>query len=204
MDINFTPSLVRDFQRIYSISEQLCVEYAGSTRWDGFKFSQPTSCTDGLQHRVSPSFSDLNQYIVYHTHPIPTDLVGNFFTLPSADDWKVYLDYCPYLQVNVICERLGYLIVDTTGIDLWNKPTPENILNLMGYFACEHDLNHSVHYRENVSFDYITDVTIDEWKDTIRKLSHLLQFHYNIKIDWYTYSETAPVSLRDKDSFMIP
>lgn len=204
MNLNFTRELVNDFQRIYFLSEQQSIEYAGSTYWDGFKFSLPTASTDGLLHRVSPSWNDLQQYIVYHTHPIPVDLVGNFFTLPSADDWSLYLEYCPELQINVICERFGYLVIDTTEVDPWNKPTSESIVTLMNAFANEHSLHHSVHYRDSVTYEYVSDVTVYEWRDIVRKLSHLLQFHYSIKINFYEYSELAGISLIDKDTLMIP
>lgn len=209
LGLRLSRKLVDDFKRIYSKSFENQIEHVGSVQFmvknvRGYvKFNNPTVSTNYSFTKVTPRISELNSYIMYHSHPIPRDDPANTFTIPSFDDFAVYINFYPYVQVNIILERNGYYVIDLIETNQFKKPSLSDVKKFWvneimrsGKFV-----NFSRLYRDI----YFFVVDPDSWQRTINGfVNSSMMSKFGISVKYYKYSELAPITLLDKSQIMLP
>lgn len=209
LGLRLSRKLVDDFKRIYSKSFENQIEHVGSVQFmvknvRGYvKFNKPTVSTNRSFTKVAPRTNELNSYIMYHTHPIPRDDPDNTFTLPSFDDFSVYINFYPYIQANIILERNGYYVIDLIENDQFKKPSLSDVKN---YWTNEimtsgKFINFSRVYRGI----YFYSANPGSWQQTINGfVNSSMMSKFGISVKYYKYSELAPITLLDKTQIMLP
>jgi len=190
-----------ELKRINDLSQRGGVEYAGYTSWNGFEFTKPTARTDNRKGSVDIPVECLNEHVVYHTHPTPGE---GLFSLPSERDFEMFVAMYPYVQVHLILERDGFLVVSFD----WcahNKPDPKIAYDIFTSFLKCHHVDQRVVTLDGFTF-YMSDVS--EWSYavnqhvssfTTRSLGLEIRF-----VPWEEDSREIPVLLRNVDRMMLP
>jgi hypothetical protein len=148
-----------------------------------------------------PSTTDIDSYVVYHSHPVPP---GNrmLFTIPSVQDIREYVRSYPHVQANIILEKHGYYVVDLIESDVFNKPNADDVVRFYNSILDSGKFNRVLTVHRNIMF-FNSDAT--RWKKTINGyVNKLMRSKFGISIRYYTYDELADITLIDKNKIMIP
>lgn len=189
-----------ELKRINILSQTRCVEYTGYTSWNGFEFSKPTTHTDNRKGSVEVPTECLGHHVVYHTHPTPRD---GLFSLPSERDFETFVAMFPYVQVHLILERDGFLVV-TFDWCAHDKPNPKMAYDIFRSFLKDHHVDRRVVTLDGFTF-YTSDVS--EWTYAVNEhISAFAKRFLGMEIQFVSWgdAEVVPIFLRDIDRMMLP
>jgi hypothetical protein len=207
MGVRLSRRLVNDLKNVYRESYERQIEHVGSTQFTvkntrGYvKFMTPSRRTNERFDSVMPSTTDIDSYVVYHSHPVPP---GNrmLFTIPSVQDIREYVRSYPHVQANIILEKHGYYVVDLIESDVFNKPNADDVVRFYNSILDSGKFNRVLTVHRNIMF-FNSDAT--RWKKTINGyVNKLMRSKFGISIRYYTYDELADITLIDKNKIMIP
>lgn len=208
LGVRLSRKLLNEFMKIYKKSYDNEIEYAGSTKFTvnntrGYvKFNTPTRVTNKNFKEVTPLLSDLESYIVYHTHPIPRD--GSIYvTLPSDKDFTAYIQFYPYVQANIILEKHGYYVIDLLESDQFNKPDPTEVYK---FFI---DKVYMKMKFENVATVYKGIQFFKATPESLQRVINnytdpLMRQKFGMSIRYHRYTELAEITLFDRERMMLP
>ena len=169
-------------------------EYAGGIEYKGFTFSHPTFVTSKKRDRVNMK---CETEITYHTHPGygTTDDIDEcvqiFATLPSSNDFEVYIKGFPWLQSNILCDAHGYYVIDIIpAAQNYTLPLPEAVNEYMRQLRSEPCMSTAF---SDEGFEYF-ETTLQSWKRCINsKVREDLLKLFGISIRYYGYADEPPI-----------
>lgn len=182
---------LQTFKKMSQLTNKNRIEYAGYIDlYDGrntyVTSNKRNSVNQGDVKKIWPKpFS-------YHTHTFPkcsTIAPGKVLTtLPSDEDFMIYIKLYPYMQANCICDSEGFYHIDIiNAASKLHLPLPHALSNTMRNFR----------YRDNVKEKKVTaegceyfETSIDEWKRIINmELNSHLQDLYGLSINYYSFDD---------------
>ncbi len=204
MSVRLSRKVLNDLKAVYKKTWDERVEYAGSITFtvlntrNYVKFNTPTERTNRQLASVVPTREDLNQYIVYHTHPVPQH-TSPLFTYPSSTDFITYIEYYPAIQANLILENQGYYIIDLIETNM-DKPNPVDVARKFNSLISTQEF-------QNVSFPWSNllyfQTTPTQWKRTINNyIDPIMRKEFRISVKYYTWDELGEITLLDKNVIM--
>lgn len=223
MRVMLNATLIAKLKRVYNQSEREMFEYAGMinlTRANGsplsplshryLHFGSPTTFTSHHPMIVDPPSNVIDNYIVYHTHPIPAypGLSMDLFTIPSVLDFRVFVGKYPVLQLNMILERHGFYCIDLIGVDTARKPNPND---MFAYFMSIFDHVHLNRYITPYSPTKVPALyngvlyksTVSAWKRFINTtVDTAMKQRYNMSVRYFEYHETPVVTLVNRNTVL--
>jgi hypothetical protein len=141
----------------------------------------------------------------YHTHTFPelfTIAPGKVLTtLPSDEDFMIYIKLYPYMQANCICDSEGFYYVDIVdAATKLNLPLPHALSKTMNDFRNMDHLREKKKIVEGVEY---FETSIVEWKQIINvELNSHLHDLYGLTIKYYTFDEESVV-IRFEDESLL-
>lgn len=207
MGVRISRKLVDELKKVYQESYDRQIEHVGSTQFTvrntrgSVKFSTPTKRTNNKFNSVRPGVPDISSYIVYHSHPVPSDN-RTLFSIPSIPDIKAYIESYPIIQANIILEKQGYYVIDLIESDMYKKPIIGDVVAYYNSLLATAKFEKVMTIHRNIMF-FNSDIT--RWKKTINGyLDKMMRSKYGISIRYYTYNELAEITLIDKNKIMLP
>jgi hypothetical protein len=205
MEIRLSKKLVRDLLKIYRKTWDEQVEYAGqitfnlSNTRNSILFNTPTFHTNKKLAGVVFQMNDLNQYITYHTHPVPKD-VGPLFTYPSTTDLSLYIRTYPHVQANMILEKNGYYIVDLIETNM-NKPRISEVQNEFSKLISDEKFSRASVTWSNLAY---FKTTPERWQKAVNNnIDPIMRKKFGISIRYHFWNELGTITLLNKNSLMM-
>lgn len=199
--------LIKKLKDIYDMSEREGGEYVGAIKFtvadNLVKYNSPLKHTNRNPVRVVPPPGTLDNFIVYHSHPIPVraGLIKSLVSLPSLDDFTTFIRNYPKMQANIILERHGFYIIDILESTLTNKPDPREAYSVFRYLLEHKNIERFAVQYSPIPSQGLYGVSIATWKKLLNTyINTVMRHRFNMTIKYYSYSELPEITLLNPGS----
>lgn len=201
--IAMSKELVKKLRDVYALSERERSEYVGAIKFNRIndawvKYNSPMKYTNGNPMSVVPPEYMRDNFIMYHSHPIPVNpqLHTSLISLPSLSDFKYYVNNYPTLQANIILERNGFYMIDIIESSLNNKPDPDRAYTAFRYLLELKKINAFAVPDPNGFGLALFKVSITTWKKLINVyIDRVMRHKFNMSIKYYTYDDVPVMTI---------
>lgn len=201
LTVTMSKNIIEKLHKLYLESQGHKSEYVGiiNLRIEGgyAKFNSPTKHTNWHPMRVVPPSGTENNFIVYHSHPVPVarNLSVYTVTLPSLEDFVYYVRHFPKIQANIILERNGYYMIDLLESTNFKLPDPRAAYDTFTDLLINKDIE-----KYQVKYDpvpiAIFSVSISSWQKMFNVyIDRVMRHRYGMSIKYYRYTETPEITL---------
>lgn len=204
MTVRLSKKLINNLKDIYKKTFTNQIEYAGTIPFtvkntrNYVKFNTPTARTNGQFATVTPPNSDFKEYIMYHTHPVPSN-DKPLFTYPSALDLKAYVRHYPDVQANLILENQGYYVIDLIETNM-RKPNVSRVVATFEHLVTQREFTTVTGIHRGIAY---VQTTPTKWKRTVNNyIDPIMRRQFGISIRYYTWGELGEITLLDKSVLM--
>jgi hypothetical protein len=203
-------------------------EYAGiidiyETSQNVLRYRKTEAYSSGNYASILPKPSLMKTYITYHSHPHPihirdyvavrkdsrppTTFTQNSFSLPSVDDFRVYITNYPNMQVNLILDRYGYYVIDfispVLGERFKNDTFKELQTVIQNHYQTLVDVSiEGLYVTKYKNTMYLHSNGISNWKKFINTDYSQMLNKFGLRCMFYPYKEQADISITHAHVFM--
>lgn len=201
LTVIMSKNIIKKLRTLYLESQKHKSEYVGiinlMIEGEYAKFNSPTKHTNWHPTRVVPPPGTENNFIVYHSHPVPVsrNLSVYTVTLPSLEDFVYYVRHFPKIQANIILERNGYYMIDLLESTNFKLPDPKQAHDTFINLLINKDIE-----KYQVIYDPVPlalfSVSIDSWQKMFNVyIDTVMRHRYGMSIKYYRYTETPKITL---------
>ena len=194
--------LVKKLKDIYDLSEREGGEYVGAIKFtitdNLVKYNSPTKHTNRDPLRVVAPPGTIDNFIVYHSHPIPArvGMIKSLVSVPSLDDFVAFIQSYPKMQANIILERHGFYVIDILESTLTNKPNPQQAYSMFRHLLDSKNIERFAVRYSPIPDQGLYGVSIASWKKLLNTYVNTVMRHrFNMTIRYYNYSELPEITL---------
>ena len=205
LKISLSRELVAKLKDIYALSERERSEYVGAVKFsridDFVKYNSPMRYTDGNPVSVTPPDYMRNNFIMYHSHPIPPQVHRSTISLPSLADFTYFVNNYPSLQANIILERNGYYLIDIIESTPTTVPDPARAYAMFLRLLELKKIN-DFRVPDPTGRDlYLFKVSVPTWKDVINVyIDRVMRHMFKMSVRYYRYTDLPVITLVNPDA----